>query len=229
MRFNDSEGNSVEINSNDLYTIADEIDTLENDVKTCISDSLHRIGSNTATPTMRFSSLFNLIEHSQDCGSTGVVGRNLPTGKTAWVEGRYIVGTGEDLAAEYQRGYADGRASVANGQISYVYHQHTGSHTSGGGCYATTPTYHWHTGTCYGPMCGAIMYDAGVTNASWGCGAGVSLASCPVHGIKENCHGGQLCESRDLICTIPQGTFQGYALICGKTPQTIESATIVFP
>ena len=229
VRFNDSEGNSVEINSNDLYQIADEIDTLESEVKTGISDSLHIIGSSEATPSMQFNGLFNLIEHSQDCNSHGVVSRNLPIGKTAWVEGNYITGTGEDLEAEYQRGYADGRASVANGEISYTYHVHTGSSSTGGGCYSNTPTYHRHTNSCYGPSCGEHMLDAGYTNASWGCGAGVHLGECPVHGVFENRVTGEVCGYRELTCTIPEGTFEGYKQTCGKTTSTIESATITFP
>lgn len=251
MNYTNNDGDSVKIDSTDLYILADEIDTLENDVKSGISTSLTRIGQ-TAAPTQRFSELFSSIEHSQDIKSVNLVSvpRNLSEGCAAWVEGRYIVGTGEDNQDWYQKGYADGFAARGNGQISYTYHQHTGSETSGGGCY-TTRIYHSHDSSCYTQQTGWwVQYHrvdrcptCGNTRGwdSWHCdkcGAEIDtgIGDCR-DGSNNHYHSENnppdnrvhVCGST-LTCTIPVGRFMGYKLGCGKKAgETIESATIVFP
>ena len=56
---------------------------------------------------------------------------------------------------QYQTGYANGLAAINNAKVTYTRHYHTGSSTSGGGCY-TVHNIHHHTGSatvgggCYG-------------------------------------------------------------------------------
>ena len=223
VKFNDSNGNDITIDSMDLYILADEIDTLETSVKTGLSNSLHTVGSTTADSSMQLSSLFNLVEHSQDC-SNGAVARNLPTGVDAWVEGVHVVGNNGDIDEAYQRGYVDGRASVANGQISYEYHQHTGSSTTGGGCYATVLHRDWEV----------VGSHEEIRSGNCNCGYGnysYGPDPCP------NCfhhHWHAVCNhSYETTVTVDDYgwvTKNYYDLTCTKTPGvTIESATIVFP
>ena len=61
---------------------------------------------------------------------------NLTAGSAAWVDGSLIKGNGQDNTTLYNNGYVAGMQHQTNGNIVYtLVHQHTGSPTSGGGCY----------------------------------------------------------------------------------------------
>ena len=61
---------------------------------------------------------------------------NLTAGSAAWVDGSLIKGNGQDNTTLYNNGYVAGMQHQTNGNIVYtLVHQHTGSSTSGGGCY----------------------------------------------------------------------------------------------
>ena len=251
--------NSIVVDSSDLYYLADEIDTLESSVKSGIRKSLLAVGTD-ASGDGTFGELFNAIECSQDIKvtETPAVSRNLSRGTAAWVEGTYVIGDGGDNDAAYQKGYADGRAAVANGQISYVYHEHTGSAADGTGCY-TRPVYHTHTGNstsgggCYtvstttvGCKADAIIDGGPYPDTSYAgyhynlrCTANPYHDAGQVNGTANQYHYGQVVgrcgdesvtvTTYSLGCNMTTSTRIGWALGCGKTESTIESATIVFP
>ena len=121
--------------------------------------------------------------------------------------------------SRYMTGCTDGAGQVQdNVKIKYTYHQHTGSSTSGGGCY-TEANYT----TIEGPGCGASLYadkqlgqadpdlyGGDCPNGNWGGGVhtpGPGWTTCTVH------------YSRVIT---------GYSLGCGMSTNTITSVTIEF-
>lgn len=134
---------------------------------------------------------------------------NLSAGTAAWVDGILLKGSGADNAASYAQGFIDGQQSVTgNLNISYTYHSHVGDNTAEGGCYGnktgTTPVY------C---DCHFFFYEVREDGGQY-CG------NC---GHGPDAHDGNGCKGIR--------TYQSYTyidLICGKTEQTIESATITY-
>lgn len=133
---------------------------------------------------------------------------NLSAGCAAWVNGTLIRGNGADnehfREIGYREGYAKGVAE-ALGKVSvvYQYHEHEGEASKVGGCYGNK------TGTRTN-TCGCSSY----AGATYGDG----------HATCGNCwhnHGGGTC---NYATSTEQYTYIG--LICNKTTETIESATI---
>lgn len=169
----------------------------------------------------------NTLESQTQATATA---ENLSAGKTGWVNGRLITGTGADVNTAYNKGYADGMQNAINGAgISYTYHKHTGNE-QGGGCY-TTPVYHIHSSNC----------NIKVQCACPGYGQGDFLGNHAVDGWPmwscKNCghgnwkHGSGRCNDigEQRNCGKTESSIESYSLGCGKTESTIESATVVFP
>ena len=135
---------------------------------------------------------------------------NLSAGYAAWVNGVLIKGTGEDNRNSWSNGYNEGYTkgvadALGKVNIVYSYHSHAGSASQVGGCYGnltgTRPVY------C---GCEHYVYDKD-ENGHTRC------ANC------HHNHGGDTC---DAVRSYTSYTYIG--LVCGKTEQTIESATIIY-
>ena len=144
---------------------------------------------------------------------------NLSAGTAAWVDGTLIKGNGSDNAAYIEQGYRAGYTQgIADGlskvNVQYTYHVHEGNTTDGGACY-TSYTYtvnggsHNIVGT--GKYSGSNEYYQCVY-----CGKGEYSCNIPKY-FNPN----EACSKNIIYMT-------GYQLGCGKTENTIESATIIF-
>lgn len=155
---------------------------------------------------------------------------NLSQGKTGWVNGKLITGTGADVNTAYNKGYADGMQDALNGaDISYTYHQHTGNE-QGGGCY-TNPVYHTHSSDCnITVQCDCPRYSQGEFLGNHAID-GWPMWRCQNCGDGNWKHSDGRCnEMKEKVsCGKTESSIESYSLGCGKTESTIESATIVFP
>ena len=138
-------------------------------------------------------------------------------------------GYDEGYAKGYTDGYSSGQDNI--GTIVYTYHVHKGNSERYGDCYIT-PIYHVHENSCYKP-CGTPVpttikqvYIQSI-DGYW------DVRICPTckewynpNHISSNFNCTKLTTT--LICGKSTSTVIGYALGCGKTERTIESATIVF-
>ena len=214
----------------------------------------HNAADNAVSPdgaaALSLNSLYQGILQSQSVAHLAdiraAVGSNLSLGTAAWVDGSLIIGNGADNknfydqghadgyeqgdSDGYRRGYADGKSDAAEGaELEYIYHEHTGDSTDGGGCY-TEPVYHQHIGhtSIYGG-CYTIKIVGGA-----GCKQGYHTIKLP-NGLWQctNCgcqdREGDLC-AHDIYapsCGL-DGVAVGWELGCGKTTSTIEKAIIVY-
>ncbi|MBR5579307.1 MAG: hypothetical protein IKW28_09985 [Lachnospiraceae bacterium] len=133
---------------------------------------------------------------------------NLSEGCAAWVNGVLIKGNGSDLKSMkeigYREGYAKGIAEALDkANIVYTYHQHTGEKGVEGGCYGKI--------TKTRPIpCGCRSYaymDENGTSVCANCGH----------------NHGDVCNAE-----MSSETYTTIGLICKKTTDTIESATIQY-
>lgn len=267
---------SVVIDSNDLYTLADAFDTYKaaiywqmaemntylttEDEGIALTTSkdvhvVHSVPSDIVAPlSLNFDTLIEGVAASQSIPQTpieygyaegtnlyktrqglltteasdnkemieikGATADSLSAATAAWIDGELILGTGAENKAYYDMGYTDGLNKAMDGvHISYVYHEHSGNESSGGGCY--TPRYIRYSIGAY----------AGSTNPSgtinYFCKAcNMYLSNYREEHLKDV--GEFLNNHRHYDC--PRGiTVQdGWSLGCGKTTSTIESATIAF-
>lgn len=184
---------------------------------------------------------------------------NMSQGATGWVNGRMLTGTGADNTTAYNKGYTDGMKDAMNNyNIQYTYHSHTGNNSSGGGCYFIE-NIHKHANDCYtitttvktvnsynvrdsgkkydccngAAVTWAVFYnivekdaDNNVLNSYKQEGTIIGCGTCV--GTKAN-QGVGTTNNNVLNCSIPEGVLLGYELGCGKTEETIETATVVFP
>lgn len=155
---------------------------------------------------------------------------NISKGRTGWVNGRLITGTGADNDAYYNQGYADGTKNALNGiGIAYTYHKHTGN-SAGGGCY-TAPVYHVHSSSCNTTVqCDCPKYSQGDFLGNHAID-GWPMWECKNCGDGNWHHSDGRCNKRKEVrnCNKTESTIESYGLGCGKTESTIESATVVFP
>ena len=124
----------------------------------------------------------------------------------------------------YTKGYADGLSQNQQANITYTYHKHTGSPSAEGGCYAgctlisttSAAKTDWF-GRC--PNCGKHTWHQGHTayTAHFSCGYSQTYAA---YVICVSCGAG--------IHTGAGPDHKCYYLSCGKTENTIESATITY-
>ena len=135
---------------------------------------------------------------------------NLSAGCAAWINGVLLKGNGEDNKKSWDNGYKEGYSegvaeSLNKGNIVYTYHKHTGQN-----------------GACYGPLTGVRPKECGCefyayTTSLPGYEGIASCGNCGHNHPDGTCRGNKGYESYTYI-----------GLVCGKTEQTIESATIVY-
>ena len=265
-----SEEGSILIDSEDLYTLADEIDDLETSYKSKTTEALNTINTyirsdGTITHNKEdadnqmeqpsFGLLANAIINSQSSStaisdlsgtkyfktnkgkiSTSGTGSpitlnaatpdNLSAGQIAFVNGSMLLGTGADNEAYYNIGYADGYAQKMDGLDIQI-------------------KYHEHIDACYGERDDIQC----IVSLSWGSTIMGHCAGCQKDDpngtvpFMEYTLSHSACGSpatTGLYCTAhgpfyggpPVGythTYSGQGLICGKTEETVESATILYP
>lgn len=115
-------------------------------------------------------------------------------------------------------------SAMENIDIQYTYHEHQGEPSINGGCY-TTPVYHSHVSNCYSKCTGTLysLNNTG-TETQWRC------PKCDWKGYRSNSSGtkyGDPCPTSVISCSLT-GTIIAYDIGCGKTTDTVESATIIF-
>ncbi len=158
----------------------------------------------------------------------GAVSANLSAGAAAFADGHLHLGDGSDNASHYSQGWIDGQKNaIQNLNITYTYHTHEGEAAAGTGCY-TVPVYHSHINTCLG-----------TTTNSCGCTTDRGWHEVPNNGSPypacDHCghfyHQSSPCgfgtTTSYYKCGLDQA-IEGYSLGCGKTEQTIETATIKY-
>ena len=159
---------------------------------------------------------------------TGAVAGNISAGKMGYADGYLHLGDGADNAAHYAQGFVDGQQDVTqNLNISYTYHVHEGDASASGGCY-TKAVMHSHTDACNGPCPGTwgsrvqTVVD-GITFYIYTCNTcGITKTTTSYDGVT-----GTNCGATTIVCG-KTGRVESYGLSCGKTEQTIESATIIY-
>lgn len=141
-------------------------------------------------------------------------------------------------AAYYAQGWVDGKQdSMDNLNIVYTYHVHEGSAgVTANGCY-TTPIYHSHISTCYSEekTCYATPSERYIDGRTW-IGYDHSACGASWDGVdwKDGSSGYNSSYNayshtyKNLICNKTNSTIDDYVLGCGKTEDTIESATIIY-
>jgi len=139
----------------------------------------------------------------------------------------------------YNEGFADGYAEKAsNATISYTYHTHTGNSSTKGGCYTVAVTC---GGTVQWKLDSSSCYLS-LQGNKWGNCHNVDYSYvCSTHGCYYNSSKGQMscdcpghyeCKScgknYGSVYISKCNATRSYTVGCGKTTDTIESATIVF-
>ena len=122
-------------------------------------------------------------------------------------------------------GFTEGLTSaMENIDIQYTYHEHQGESFTNGGCY-TVPVYHSHTNSCYSKCPSTIYYlNSTDTQSQFRCN------KCGWQGYIDKVHNprtGDPCPNSVISCSLT-GTIIAYDIGCGKTTDTVESATIIF-
>lgn len=235
----DYDGGTVILDSKDLIYLADGMDTLETSYKREILQALNEIDTYyneyyeiiheenmTADPvSLTLKQLKDGILNSQTV-ETGTTFDNLSKGKGAWVNGKYIVGNGNDVNAAYSQGYIDGvNYTVENADITYTYHEHVGEQADAGtGCYTGS---HSHTSSCiHNEICSQPIVNE-VTHLVED--TGLCYGYCAKGHWTSFSHGGG-CSYRTTSYGCDSLPYNTWSLTCGKTEGvTIESATILFP
>ena len=235
---------AVVIDSSDLTYLADQIDGLEYSYKSATVDALNQIGTfyasadgtithnkedNAVLPgdadELSFGNLYQGIVLSQAVDHLADVrpaaDNNLSPGTAAWVNGNLIIGNGADNRDSYNQGYVDGMASLAeNVHIEYTRHEHSDE------CYEVQNV------TCYTTIIMGSTYERHCP----GCQKEIPDGKTVYRNFTVRHTLCGLPDSTDSYCTehdSPPGgsshTYEATVCVCGKTENTIESATIVFP
>ncbi len=151
---------------------------------------------------------------------------DMSAGTVAYIDGKMLLGTGADNEAYYNIGYADGYAQKMDGlDIQIKYHEHTEA------CYGErddmqcivslswSSPYIAHCAGCQKDDPNGTTTFMNYTLSHSVCGSPAATGRyCTAHGPF---YGGP-----------PVGythTYSGQGLICGKTEETVESATILYP
>ena len=261
-----SEEGSILIDSEDLYTLADEIDDLETSYKSKTTEALNTINTyirsdGTITHNKEdadnqmeqpsFGLLANAIINSQSSStaisdlsgtkyyktnkgkiSTSGTGNpitlnaatpdNLSAGQIAFVNGSMLLGTGADNEAYYNIGYADGYAQKMDGlDIQIKYHEHTEA------CYGERDDLQCIVTVTFGGTYSAHCPGCQKEHPDWE----TTFQSYTLH--HSSCGTGDHSSGYCTQHSGPPGsythTYSGQGLICGKTEETVESATILYP
>ena len=105
------DGKTAVVDTSDLTYLANEIDSLESTYKSELVSAVNSVGANLtgAATSYTLAQLVTAIKDSQKITGTytakdgtsqtlaGATAANLPLGTAAWVNGSYVIGTGEDL------------------------------------------------------------------------------------------------------------------------------------
>ena len=261
-----SEEGSILIDSEDLYTLADEIDDLETSYKSKTTEALNTINTyirsdGTITHNKEdadnqmeqpsFGLLANAIINSQSSStaisdlsgtkyyktnkgkiSTSGTGNpitlnaatpdNLSAGQIAFVNGSMLLGTGADNEAYYNIGYANGYAQKMDGlDIQIKYHEHTDA------CYGERDDLQCIVTVTFGGTYSAHCPGCQKEHPDWE----TTFQSYTLH--HSSCGTGDHSSGYCTQHSGPPGsythTYSGRGLICGKTEETVESATIIYP
>lgn len=223
------ENGEVCVTASDFIYLADEIDTLESTYKCTLVDALNSIGTyfkNDGTVTydssqnevnsgeLKMNLSFGMIQQgilsSQSIPDfyEAAGADNISAGRAAWVNGILVKGNGEDNKRSWQNGYNEGYTQgIADGlskaNIQYTYHVHEGDSSAVGGCYGNCTGYQPVYCSCWGWVGG-----------SYGC---------------DNCHHAYGMHGSGYCTGIVSNNAYTYiGLVCGKTTDTIESATIIY-
>lgn len=134
---------------------------------------------------------------------------HMSAGAAAWVDGALVMGNGYDNVRSYEQGWQDGREDmIANLELQYTYHIHTGNPSVAGGCYGNIQMDKSYSCTC------SSYYEFPSTpewtNPDKRCG------NC-AHGPHDGICGRYVSKTENAI-----------GLICGKTTDTIEDVTVVY-
>lgn len=136
---------------------------------------------------------------------------------------------------QYQSGYADGLGKIDNAKITYEKHFHSGSPTTGGGCY-TIENEHHHTSACYGVCDGTWIKDTNSWGDKDGNGDRRYRGKCSKCGLTAADYSpwstypagmGSTHQSAIPTCGKTEGE-KTYSLGCGYTEGQILSATIKY-
>ena len=158
---------------------------------------------------------------------------NLSAGSAGYASNSFILGDGSDNAAYMEAGYREGYTQgIADGlskvNVQYNYHVHEGNELMEGGCYIT-PVYHAHNSSCsyttsYPGTRKWQNFMSGSTAYKWTCTNCGEVGYAPEKGQEIPC---SFCAVRNYTCG-KENTIERYSLGCGKTEDTIESATIIY-
>lgn len=120
-----------------------------------------------------------------------------------------------DTSGVYSQGYIDGQNNVtANLNISYKYHEHSGNSSVVGGCYGNVSG----TRTCGGRYY-VYMNASGWIASCYSCGTNGVVGQSSQYAA-EAWASGKSCGAK-----VP---YTSIGVVCGKTTDTIESATIIY-
>ena len=220
----------VFITTQDLYHLADEIDSLEKTYKSNLVDALNRIGTYfKRSGDITYNSSQNEVDDEEEKSSlplgvikqgilcsqsipnaySAAIANNISNGCAAWVNGHLIIGNGKDNQENWQNGYNEGYTqgiadSLSKVEVQYTYHQHINSSTQNGGCYGLVSG-------IKPVMCGCTQYA--YTDVL----GGPTCANCWHN------HGSNKCGA-----TVSNQEYEYLGYVCGKTEETIESATIIY-
>ena len=130
-------------------------------------------------------------------------------------------------AAYYAQGVIDGLAQIMdNLNIQYTYHTHIGDTNIGGECYMKNP--HTHSTYCYPAVNCNRKSSEHPDKPGWWYFLGNCSNGHQVTILELGYLGGGIgyCSRCSFICGID--TSDTYVTSCGKTEETIESATIIY-
>lgn len=204
----DYDNGKVVVNAASLSALADGADALADSYTAALCRALNMIGtfydadgninheSQTTEPiALSCEQLVSGILQSQSVDHTAaapITAENITAGAAAWVDGRYIIGTGEDNEKAYKRGLKDGEDGEGDGilmeRTRHVHRNGNGeevrqgifySSNVQGGCYAAAG----HTHDVGGVDCGTIYYgntivEKGTTTDPAYPGRTVYMAEC---------------------------------------------------
>lgn len=155
-----AEALSTSLNTN-VQTLNQTILDSFNTVNSTIASNYKEYTENNTIINNKISSLEDQVEEcfqSVSSGKAKVASAITDKGVTTDSDATFQVMHDNILTLamqQYNTGYADGLAAINNAKVTYTRHYHTGSSTTGGGCY-TVHNIHHHTGDatngggCYG-------------------------------------------------------------------------------
>lgn len=207
----------VGLYAQDLYDIADQLDTL----KVKIAKQLEEVGQDVGDDpfTLSINDLGYGVEKSGSVtGGTPASADELSEGTAAWVDGELLYGTGSANAEAYEAGYEAGYNketapyydTASNNPYEIEYEIHT--HVDGNGNAVTDDTVYSDTdpGGCY--VAAGHTHDA--------------VGTCPTASVNRDGYDGKVtmytCDPTNSV------NVNTWVFGCGKDENTVEAITIYF-